>query len=497
MNNGVDISYHCDGLRLYVAHNSGFVSVFSLPTMKRVACIPHRDAINYLSCSPNNQSLLSIGDEHSIFVYEIDEQAYHESQLSTAHAGEDPASTSSTLTPTGPATTINTIPTPTVPAVTAPVPVHTIAAERRTTSPFFNTLQRLFGLGEADDSESEVNEDNDDDDDAADSDYERVDDDDDDEDHEESEDTVVHFPQLNARTTATAMPGWRVTLRQLALLRNRLTRLDEQVSSRAMKPHGTEPYRLAAQLGFCGRSVIVPPGKTVNKSEVREIVVQDLAQYGDRGDPQYCDWSADSSIFAVSTEQNLVVWWDAHTLTKMGEIKCQRPALKLQFAKKESNIFAFVERSCVHIVDPYNKNQHQIIDLEAMQQKIDQQKQKKSKLSNSSTPTATTNFVTLNRDEEDDENKPWYITGLCFSEDATKLFVGSRRGILEFSSVAVLSLLDLTCNFIRRKIASNSWPDTDWSCLPIDVVDRIFTRSLRASQNGSPAYSTSTIQFKG
>lgn len=80
----------------------------------------------------------------------------------------------------------------------------------------------------------------------------------------------------------------------------------------------------------------------------------------------------------------------------------------MQFSKRADNVFACAERAVVHVINPYEpKAQHQVIELRPEDAiAVDEQDTKKA------------------RTENQNQNKNWYITGLCFSEDASKLYVG-------------------------------------------------------------------------
>lgn len=90
---------------------------------------------------------------------------------------------------------------------------------------------------------------------------------------------------------------------------------DEPERDERMTQFGTEPYALEDQLDMFVAVGDLPPKRKLSFSGV------DSDDEDMRGDPQYADWSMDSKIFAVTSERNIVTWWDTETRTKMGEVR--------------------------------------------------------------------------------------------------------------------------------------------------------------------------------
>jgi WD40 repeat protein len=151
------------------------------------------------------------------------------------------------------------------------------------------------------------------------------------------------------------------------------------------------------------------------------------------GSPQYCDWSQDGTMFAVTSECGLVAWWHSETKQLLGSYLCRTEPYTIRFGpRRASNLLAFVEREVLHVLNLYNPAQHQILCLP----------------------------------------KSSFVTGLDFAEDGTKMFVGTKAGILEYTMVGVYSLVDQCLTYIQRN--ANMWTPEQLQLLPQDLFERLF-----------------------
>jgi len=60
-----------DDLRLMVCLNEEKIRVYSLPSMMSITDIPVNTQVNYCDVSPDGRLLVAVGDDHSLYVYEV------------------------------------------------------------------------------------------------------------------------------------------------------------------------------------------------------------------------------------------------------------------------------------------------------------------------------------------------------------------------------------------------------------------------------------------
>jgi len=384
MLNGVDIAFHHGSLQLFVAHNNGILSVYSLPSMEPTALLTFNKAINYVSCSLDNQHFCLTLDSSQIQIFNID-------HYFTPQKQEEP------------------------------------------TEMCFEKEEKSVEVKQESTCTEETKNETDEELSSSEEDYDFYSDDSDDE-YMEVIEGIEDQGTVNMLHAILNRLGGRGDVFQRLGQMLRTANHDEDSDS----GEDVENINEVSQFGTDYYSFV---GKfEMGKSS---------GNY-----PQYCDWSTDSSIFAATSEGKNVRWWNLHTNELIGEIKTRGKVYGIRFSNRKSNLFAFVERDFVHFLDPWNyKTKHQIIELKTIGSELPK------------------------TDEEEDE---WYITGLSFTADSTKLFVGTKRGIFEFEAIAVKSLANQCINCIRANVNNFDW-DEELSYLPADVIEKIFpTKSFNS-----------------
>ncbi|KAL6049891.1 hypothetical protein QOT17_020164 [Balamuthia mandrillaris] len=497
MNNGVDINYHGGELRLFLARNSGILSVINLPEMEVVATMKLPAAVNYVSCSHDNQRFLAVGDKDYVNVYTIDhyvadlkaqerrqkqQQEQAEKEKLAAEKQEQANRenlqhlTDGDTRPTG-----------------GGEEQQAHAAE---TTQTVESAQQEEGAQNNREEDEDYEEDVDGEEDYL---YEEDEQEDSMEEDEEdlSEEELEVVAQGEGEEVALNEEQRRDFLQWIGQqlggqvedffrrhgdimisLVNRPRRgaardedEDEEEESeededyRRAQEFGTEAYSLCRTFGM---NEAQPQDDSLPSRRLRWSIADDC--------PQYAAWSAESEMYAVSSECKLVAWWDAFTGQELGRIKTEKPAYAIRYSRAgpTTDLLAFVERKRLHIVNPHKpKAEHQIIELKV----------------GSSDRDDDGNI----NGEKSHEPRFTYATGLAFSCDGTKLFVGTKHGIMEFRSFGVKSLLNLCVERIQRKLeeeqrmqaegrapsATTVFSESAWEGLPWELMERIFPSSSK------------------